>query len=196
MLWATATSIVIHNKGLPTGVIYSFLWVMLGLTAGWIAITLHMKGVFKRRQAVYQGSNSFMKALREMLTLKAFHGCVMFVSWINIAGRIFVTPLRSDFECYSQPAFKRVSSKHYNYTAGSPIEFVPARDPNYLRAPWANSEQRWATLLSAGPLVAAFVFGLVYLWVSQSRGDGKKEIEVEVDVEDPNFIVSAPSRSA
>ncbi|KAJ3254150.1 hypothetical protein HDU77_004201 [Chytriomyces hyalinus] len=196
MLWATATSIVIHNKGLPTGVIYSFLWVMLGLTAGWIAITLHMKGVFKRRQAAYQGSNSFMKALREMLTLKAFHGCVMFVSWINIAGRIFVTPLRNDFECYSQPAFKRISSKHYNYTAGSPIEFVPARDPNYLRAPWANSEQRWATLLSAGPLVAAFVFGLVYLWVSQSRGGGKKEIEVEVDVEDPNFIVSTPSRSA
>ncbi|KAI8836498.1 hypothetical protein BJ741DRAFT_605720 [Chytriomyces cf. hyalinus JEL632] len=40
MLWATGTSLVIHTKGLPTGVIYSFIWVLVGLTLGWFAITI------------------------------------------------------------------------------------------------------------------------------------------------------------
>ncbi|TPX54217.1 hypothetical protein CcCBS67573_g09604, partial [Chytriomyces confervae] len=156
MLWATGTSLVIHTKGLPTGVIYSFIWVLVGLTLGWFAITLHMKRVFKGGKW-YTGRNRFLNACSEMCTLKAFHGCIMFVSWINIAGRIFVTPLTNDFECSTYPAYKNVKSKIFDYKNGSGIQLVPTHDPNYGRAPWANGEQRWAAIMSIGPYVGAFL---------------------------------------
>ncbi|KAF6260707.1 hypothetical protein COO60DRAFT_1700173 [Scenedesmus sp. NREL 46B-D3] len=41
MLWATATSLVIHNSGLPPATLISFVWVMGGLTIGWIIIKFH-----------------------------------------------------------------------------------------------------------------------------------------------------------
>jgi len=41
MLWSTATSLLVHNTGLPAGVLISFVWVMGGLTIGWILINIH-----------------------------------------------------------------------------------------------------------------------------------------------------------
>ncbi|KAJ3059494.1 hypothetical protein HDU99_006323 [Rhizoclosmatium hyalinum] len=163
ILWATASSLLIHNKGLPTGVIFSFAWVMLGLTFGWLAITLHTKRVFKSKSPAYDGTNKWLLIYHQMLTLKAFHGCLMFVSWINVAGRLFVTKLEPDFGCYSYPVFKQVSSKDYTYIPGSPIEYLPVHDPNYSRVPWANKESAWAAQLSLGPLALAFVFGCVFV---------------------------------
>ncbi|KAI9350778.1 hypothetical protein BDR26DRAFT_508963 [Obelidium mucronatum] len=87
MLWATASSLIIHNKGLPTGVIYSFLWVLLGLTFGWIAISLHTRRVFKSKP--YNGPDRWRLIVSKMFSLKAFHGCAMFVSWINVAGLFY-----------------------------------------------------------------------------------------------------------
>jgi hypothetical protein len=43
MLWATATSILIHNTGLPLAVLWSFLWVMGGMTIGWVVINLYQQ---------------------------------------------------------------------------------------------------------------------------------------------------------
>lgn len=34
MLWATGTSLLIHNTGLPIAVLWSFLWALGGLTIG------------------------------------------------------------------------------------------------------------------------------------------------------------------
>ena len=42
MLWATATSMLIHNTGLPPAVLVSFIWCLGGLTIGWFLIRLHM----------------------------------------------------------------------------------------------------------------------------------------------------------
>uniref|UniRef100_A0A383W6A7 Transmembrane protein n=1 Tax=Tetradesmus obliquus TaxID=3088 RepID=A0A383W6A7_TETOB len=41
MLWATATSLVIHNSGLPPATLISFVWVMGGMTIAWIIIKFH-----------------------------------------------------------------------------------------------------------------------------------------------------------
>ena len=48
MLWCMGTSLVIHNTGLPIAVLTSFVWVLGGLTAGWILIKLHQLGMEKK----------------------------------------------------------------------------------------------------------------------------------------------------
>ncbi|KAJ3384079.1 hypothetical protein HDU84_003202 [Entophlyctis sp. JEL0112] len=157
MIWATASSILIHNKGLPTGVLYSFLWVLIGLTVGWIAISLHVKRVFKTASKQGGEKNRVRRVLSEVLSLKAFHGCIMFVCWINVAGRLFVTPITGDFACYTYPVYKQLNSSYYTYTGG-PVEPLPSHDPvNYLKTPWANKEQVWAAALLLGPYFGAFL---------------------------------------
>ena len=41
MLYATASSLLIHNTGLPLAVLYSFAICIGGLTVAWILILLH-----------------------------------------------------------------------------------------------------------------------------------------------------------
>jgi hypothetical protein len=110
-----------------------------------------------------------------MISLKAFHGCIMFVSWINIAGRLFVTPPTSDFECYTQPVFKQAvgNGKHTNYTEGDPLTLVPFSDPNYGRVPWAYKEQQWAAMMLLAPYFGAFVVGVIFTAVAVNRSKGK-----------------------
>jgi hypothetical protein len=158
MLWATGTAILIHNTGTPVGVLWSFLWVMLGLTTGWIAITIHQKVRFKRKpQSSTEKPSKLYQIFTRMFSLKGFHGCIMFVSWINIAGRIFVTPVGNDFDCFTTPVYKQVQNPHFNYTAGNPITYVEAEDPKYGRLPWANREGSWAAIMLLATYAGAFV---------------------------------------
>ncbi|KAJ3120518.1 hypothetical protein HK098_004546 [Nowakowskiella sp. JEL0407] len=174
MLWGTFSSLLIHNTGLPIGVIYSFFWVGGGLSVGLILITFHQKRVFKRRNAqkvtpdpdVSPFVAKFKDIMGRMFSLKGLHGCIMFVSWINIAGRVFVTPPVQDFECYTYPAFKQVNTKYHNYTVGEPVTFVPQVDPNYKRMPWAGWEEGWLVVMFVGPYIAAFLFGVVFLSIT------------------------------
>ena len=41
MLYATASSLLIHNTGLPFAILISFAYVLGALTIGWILITIH-----------------------------------------------------------------------------------------------------------------------------------------------------------
>ena len=43
---------------------------------------------------------------QRIFSLKAFHGIFMFMSWINITGRIFASNQSGDFECYTYPIYK------------------------------------------------------------------------------------------
>jgi hypothetical protein len=79
MLWATATSLLIHNTGLPTGVLWSFCWCLLGLTLGWLAITIHQKVRFKKEKL--QNPTKVQEVMSRVMTFKALHGSLMFVSW-------------------------------------------------------------------------------------------------------------------
>jgi hypothetical protein len=78
MLWATATSLLIHNTGLPVANLYQFFGGMLMMTLGWIAITIHQQIPFQHRS---EKCSVIASAISKVLTLKAFHGCCMFVSW-------------------------------------------------------------------------------------------------------------------
>ncbi|KAI8814335.1 hypothetical protein BJ742DRAFT_332458 [Cladochytrium replicatum] len=176
MMWAMGSSLVIYTTGLPIGVCFSFIWCLLGLTVAYYAVSFHQKRYFRKFSLIKipaPGTTSsirrkFAIVVNRMFSFKALHGCAMFVSWINIAGRIFVTPVEPNFECYTYPAFKNVPSRHFNASSIDPmkITLVPQDDPNYSKMPWAYGEERWAALLSVVPLVIAFVFGMIYAFAT------------------------------
>ena len=185
MLYATATSLLIHNTGLPLAVLYSFVICIVGMTVAWILILLHKNWLYKiTLENVY--TTMFRKGLilnkpikeyineeklkiihsqtasQRLLSYKAFHGALMFMSWINITGRIFASDQSGDFQCYTYPIYKVG-----NDTMGlnqSIIEFdiVPEIDPNYDRLPWAHIESWWAVIFSFGILAIALGFGVIW----------------------------------
>jgi hypothetical protein len=42
MFWCMATSLLIHNTGLPMPIIVSFLYLLFSITIGWNAIKIYM----------------------------------------------------------------------------------------------------------------------------------------------------------
>jgi uncharacterized membrane protein len=186
MLWCTATSMLIHNTGLPLGVLISFVWVLGGLTIGWILISIHQStleskafaNLSKRtiniknleielkqeKNAIVSSKSTFQK----VISFKGFHGMIMFTSWINITGRIFASNQSGDFTCYTYPVYKPIDS-HAFKGAGKNITFVESRNPLYNKLPWANREATWGILLLFGPLLGAFIVGLVYSFYSTKK---------------------------
>lgn len=138
MLWNVATSLLIHNTGLPLGVLVSFIWVLGGLTVGWILIILYKEN-FRVR---------FFKTL---------HGVFMFMSWINIAGRIFASNITQTFHCETYP---------YSKITGQPI---PEIDPNESRLPWYHNELRWGIMLSVGPVVFGLIVSAFYQFLINKK---------------------------
>ena len=186
MLYATASSLLIHNTGLPLAVLYSFAICIGGLTVAWILILLHkswvnntaLKTLYERliSSRSVNDSASLTELISDEITqildkrttcqrifsYKAFHGALMFMSWINITGRIFASDQSGDFKCYTYPIYKVG-----NDTMGlnqSVIEFdiVPEIDPNYDRLPWAHIESWWAVIFSVGVFAVALIFGSVW----------------------------------
>lgn len=155
MLWCMGTSLLIHNTGLPVAVLISFVWVQGGITVGWLCIWLF--------QRVFHGSPLLM----------AIHGSMMFMSWTNMLGRLFSADMRADqFACYTAHVYKPLnSSKHMG--AGKPWAFVPERDPDFGRLPWAAvGLPAWGVLLSIVPLAVA---GSVFACCA-CRETGRKEV--------------------
>lgn len=86
MLWCTSTAMLIHNTGLPVGVLLSFILVSGGLNVGWIAITLHTKHrhLFKWMKMDSSKDNSRWRIILDrLLSLKTLHGCAMFVRYVS-----------------------------------------------------------------------------------------------------------------
>ena len=210
MLYATATSLLIHNTGLPLAVLYSFVICIGGLTIAWILILLHKSWLYNL--ALKNVYNAFLKEgfiidislndhintakmkflnkrtlAQRIFSYKAFHGMFMFMSWINITGRIFASDQSGDFQCYTYPIYKVG-----NDTMGmnqSIIEFdiVPENDPNYDRLPWAHIESWWAVIFSVGVLVLALVFGSIWSCVSISA---ESSTRLKTDMKNMKNMVS------
>ncbi|KAI8471842.1 MAG: hypothetical protein J3K34DRAFT_225047 [Monoraphidium minutum] len=193
MLWATATSLLIHNTGLPTAVLVSFVWVLGGLTIGWVAINVHQSlmaskatvaaaAAIKAEGGAVPGGDLAALIGREkgriaaektfaqrFFSLKAFHGAVMFVSWINIVGRIFASNQSGDFTCHTYPVYKQIDTTHFQ-GAGQPLTWVPIHDPRYARLPWAKmGPATWGAVLLFGPLVGALAVGAVFSYIAARR---------------------------
>ncbi len=198
MLWCMGTSLVIHNTGLPVAVLLSFLWVLGGLTFGWILIKKHQSIIeheasnlckgqiakeIKELQTNQQnngilstmkdhGITNTMRALKiklekeksiwqRMYSYKAAHGILMFVSFINIAGRVFGVNLDREFSCHTFPYYKQVDIPMLNITSKQ-LTRVPVHDENYHKLPWANGLWFWAAEFSIGALAGAHVLGWIY----------------------------------
>lgn len=236
MLWAMGTSLLIHNSGLPAAVLISFVWVLAGMTIGWPLIALHQrqmqakatKAVFERIQisgqfpkseeidrlvAIEKGKIAAAKSFKErMLSYKAAHGALMVVSWINIIGRVFVTPLGKDFTCYTATYYKQIDTKHF---AGANVELtpLPTHDPNFAKLPWvrflcilsyprqkSNSNPRlqaktglvgWGILLSVVPIIGCYLIGSIWACVSIRRNASSRAAEPVAAEEKPKLDATA-----
>ncbi|KXS11679.1 hypothetical protein M427DRAFT_504132 [Gonapodya prolifera JEL478] len=200
MLWTTATSLLIHNTGLPLAVLISFIFVGCGMTFGWLAINVHQIqmtrnatahvqdqikaegaeviakfGTLERMIMAEKGKIAMGKSFRErIVSFKALHGALMITSWINIIGRIFVTPLVNDFSCHTYPYYKQIDTKHFA-GASAPLTAVPELDPMYARLPWSKTGMPgWGAALSLGPFLGSFLVGVVYVVVQQYLGNVPK----------------------
>ena len=211
MLWCMGTSLLVHNVGLPEGVLVSFLIVLLGMTVGWGCVKLHqghMQQEVGRRvdemvilwlseskvvevkeeteehitvkHTARTGSEemvhkpaplaAMMMKARSAITsergiaarifsYKAAHGALMFMSWVNIAGRIGSSDQKGDFACYTYPVYKQLDSPKFPEGLNTPLTYVPIKDSNYGRLPWSNSIVAWGLELSILPLVGGLAIG-------------------------------------
>ena len=159
ILWNTASSLLIHNNGLPLVVLFSFLWVLGCMTIGYILIViykhktfhnfLHMIDIFIQNkdriliynhiEKIYENKRKYLVEKRNLFVIKGFHGTLMFVSWFNISGRIFFSEVNKDFKCYTYPIYKENGN------------IVPMNDPNYNNLIWANNEIIWGINLYVIP---------------------------------------------
>lgn len=125
MLFIMGSSLIIHNEGLPLATLVSFVWVLGGLSLGWVVALVHkhfaeseavrrvehrvqtdgvarvgLAAMLAEERAAYAASKGF---LARIFSAKALHGALMFTSWINIAGRIFASNQSGRFQCYTYP---------------------------------------------------------------------------------------------
>eukprot|EP00123_Amoebidium_parasiticum_P005561 comp16722_c1_seq1/m.15016 comp16722_c1_seq1/g.15016 ORF comp16722_c1_seq1/g.15016 comp16722_c1_seq1/m.15016 type:complete len:298 (-) comp16722_c1_seq1:505-1398(-) len=203
MLWATGTSLIIHNSGLPAATLISFIWALGGMSVAWFLINLHQ--IFMNRQAAWnvqeaiklhgmdngttleemlnaeKGRIAESKSFRQrMISLKALHGIIMFVSWMNIAGRIFASNQSGDFTCHTYPVYKQIDTPVFQ-GAGKPLTLVPLNDPQYAAKPWAKTGLvGWSVALSVGPFLAAALVGAVFSYVAARRQMAKKRLANEM----------------
>ena len=140
MIWNIALSLLIHNTGLPLAIIISFIYVLSGLTIGWILICIH-----KEKKPILN------TPLKRIFSYKSMHGIMMFLSWINIAGRVPFSDIKQDFKCYTHP---------YNKLT---YQLVPSNDPVYNTLPWSNTEDKWALMLGLGPIAFGFLVCVIYV---------------------------------
>jgi hypothetical protein len=188
--------------GLPTGVIISFVWVIFGLVIAWYAITFHQLLLQRKATDSIQQqltsdtlkidtsigpSNLFTLIQKEkgalmekrtvwerMFSFKAFHGTIMALSWSNIAGRIFVTPLNIEFTCHTYPVYKPTYEKVRDQGNLGVLVAVPTMDSSYAKMPWAYKEGSWAAITFFGPVAIALVIGFVYSYLSVRRASAMR----------------------
>ena len=217
MYWTTATSMLIHNTGLPIGVLISFLWVLGGMTLAWILICIHRdcmeKAATKRVSERLAAGDPLLKGrpldelileakgeiaaektiLQRIFSLKASHGALMFMSFMNIFGRIFASDQSGGFTCHTHPYYKGA------YTASGLPEPVPVVAPDYEKTPWgAMGLLGWGLALSIGPLAAAWIFGSVWACIATKIGASKSTSSKAIKVrdEDKAFVMKEAAEAA
>lgn len=199
MLWATATSLLITNTGLHLATLIGFGAVLIGMSIAWPGIVYHRsrmdalageavsaslaKGAppapADKMLKEAKGTLVAAKSWRErVFSLPALHGALFFMTWCNIAARIFASDQSGSFTCYTFPVYKPLDSKDFS-GAGGPLTVVPVTDMEYSRLPWAMGQVPWALITIGGPLVIGSLFGMIYSLVivrrERRRADGGEE---------------------
>jgi len=226
MLLSTGSAMLVHNDGLPAAVCVSFIWVLGGMALGWWLIRLHMskmerlamqkvelemrassvEAVGPLAQAIGRAKGDIARAKSfkdRMLSYKATHGIVMFLSWFNIAGRIMFSTgmFWNEFTCWTYPAYKAVNANQYQtkgrFFEGTSLEYrlLPLEDPNYGRLPWARTGMlMWNVVQLATPIVMASIIGYAVCLLSAKIEN--RWVQVESPVESKASIVAKESTVA
>lgn len=200
MLWNTASSLLIHNTGLPYNTLILFSVLMIEIATAWPIIKLHQSKIDQK--ALIQAGAQLAKAplpegktlegvikqakmeivnkktcFQRFFSYKALHGILMVMSWGSIAGRIFASNQSGDFQCHTYPVYKPINAmagptKGMDL-AGQPLELVPRIDPRYDRLPWAAiGEVTWSIML-----VFAWFLGCAIVGGAISYCNSRKERE-------------------
>eukprot|EP01129_Flabellula_baltica_P008126 TRINITY_DN31_c0_g1_i1.p1 TRINITY_DN31_c0_g1~~TRINITY_DN31_c0_g1_i1.p1 ORF type:complete len:258 (+),score=29.76 TRINITY_DN31_c0_g1_i1:53-826(+) len=142
MFWAMASSLLIHNTGMPLAIIISFLILLITLSIGWIAIrwwstkkteqitkaveerinSKQLKNVDLNELFASERAKDFNKQTywQRVLSLKTLHGVLMTLCWYQLAGRTAVTnPFSSWHGCETYPAI---------YENGT-LQYLPEQNP-------------------------------------------------------------------
>lgn len=198
MLLATASAMVIHNTGLPLGVLVAFIWVLGGMTLGWFLIKIHQNQMLDDGLALVEtwvkedkmGGRTLRKALddakahiamaktwvQRMVSYKAAHGVLMLLSWFNIAGRVWATPFDTDFTCYTYPVYKPRNVSYYfdltrYYQNTSEPQLVQFANPNgeLFWTTMPGGEAGWMAALFFSPVLIGLLIGYFYSKFAASR---------------------------
>lgn len=186
MLWCMATSLIVHNVGLPVGVLVSFFIVLMGLSLGWGCIKIHQGNVQAKtmrrvddmwekgttepqkpsalmhtaRQSIFKN-----RSIRErILSFKAAHGALMFMSWVNIAGRLFSSNQSGNFTCHTYPVYKQLDSAKFSGLSQS-LTYVPIKETNSSKLPWSDSLIGWGLEMSVVPFAGSLLIGLMFILI-------------------------------
>ena len=133
---------------------------------------------------------------QRFFSLKAAHGILFFVSWMQIAGRIFNSG-DGEFSCRTYPAFKPIFDA--NNKENNKLKLVPMHDPRWDEMPWSDGPVTWALLIIMASIITAIIggalFSLFFLWRSKKQtkqrinqtiipmiSSSLKDIEEEEDV--------------
>jgi hypothetical protein len=177
MLWCCASSLLIHNTGLPIANILQFAVALGGLCIGWILIVFHKswmehqacillqekgidstKSLLEQIQATKQSIANQKSFTSRMVSYKAFHGIVMAISWANLAPRLFASNQSGNFSCYTYPVYKPINTPRYSF-ANQNLTIVPENSPSYPKVPWANREALWVSGFFVVPLLFSIGIG-------------------------------------
>lgn len=85
MVWSMGSSLLIFNTGLPLFVVYSFVWVLGGLSLGWVAIGIHQER--RRRSSQQLSSNNNEKSGNPQLTVDSMDATVDYEISNAVAGQ-------------------------------------------------------------------------------------------------------------
>mmetsp|Transcript_26302 Transcript_26302/g.57715 ORF Transcript_26302/g.57715 Transcript_26302/m.57715 type:complete len:331 (+) Transcript_26302:116-1108(+) len=195
MLWSTTTSLLMNNTGLPLSTLISFAAVMGCLSVGWIVIIFHKQGIEKAAQSVVQqkllesAKSTDEINLGEMMgeakmevvdsktfvqrffSLKALHGILFFVSWMQIAGRIFNSNQSGDFTCHTYPVYKPIDVPQVPEGATDELTLVPVHDPDWESLPWSGGVVQWTLSIIFGSMAGAVIVGAIlsYYWARKAH---------------------------
>jgi len=202
MLLNTASSLIIHNTGLPGPTLIAFAFTLCGMSIGWLVIKIYqiqirnivtnlVEEAIKQMKVVDNKTFNLKKLYNDKLiqylnnrtwkqryfSFKTIHGILMTLSIFGIVGRIFASDQSGDFTCNTYPVYKPVNTD-MGATKGmdlenKPLQLVPEDDPDYGRLPWAGVETQFAVRGFFTPVIIAAVVGLAWACIASKRMGNK-----------------------
>jgi len=121
-------------------------------------------------------SKTFMQ---RFFSLKAAHGLLFFVSWMQIAGRIF-NDGDGEFTCHTYPVYKPIDAAHIpTGTADDELKLLPIHDPDWDKLPWSDGPVQWAMMIIIGSTCLGIVCGAIFSFYFARRAAAARQKQKE-----------------